>query len=263
MYEDITYEVVLGRILDRISDKFDKREGAIIYDTASPTAIELQNLYVELDNILKESFGATASRDYLILRCQERGIMPYPATNAVLQGEFIPVTIDMTGKRFNIDALNYTVIGMSSAGVYRVQCETAGVIGNQFLGTMTPIDYVSGLETAQLTAVLIPGEDEEDTEALRQRYFDSFGIKAFGGNRQDYIDNVNGISGVGACKVERVWNADIQPAGMIPSENVQTWYAGIIDTLDAETSTWITNVYMAGLAGKLTTGGTVLITLID
>ena len=34
--------------------------------------------------------------------------------------------------------------------------------------------------------LLIPGEDEEETEAFRQRVLDSFQTQAFGGNQADY-----------------------------------------------------------------------------
>ena len=43
MYEDITYEVILKRMLDRIPSTMDKREGSIIYDALAPAAIELQH----------------------------------------------------------------------------------------------------------------------------------------------------------------------------------------------------------------------------
>ena len=70
MYEGITYDVILERMLNRVSDKFDKREGSVIFDTHSPTAIELQILYLELDAILRETYGETASREFLIKRCR-------------------------------------------------------------------------------------------------------------------------------------------------------------------------------------------------
>ena len=107
MYEQITYDVLLKRMLDRVSNQFDKREGSVIWDTHSPTAIELQILYIELDTIIREAYGDTASRKFLILRCKERGITPYPATHAVLKGIFTPANIDVTGKRFSLDKLNY------------------------------------------------------------------------------------------------------------------------------------------------------------
>ena len=170
MYESATYEVILQRMLDRVSNKLDKRPGAVIWDTHSPTAIEFKVLYIELDQIYKETFGDTASREYLIKRAKERGLSPYPASCAVLRGEFTPSTIDVLGKRFNRDKLNFIVTAKISDGVYQVTCETAGEVGNQYLGSLIPIDYIDGLETATLTEVLIPGEDEEGTEEFRTRY---------------------------------------------------------------------------------------------
>lgn len=164
MYENTTYETILERMLARVPDKFDKREGSVIWDTHSPTAIELQILYIELDTILREAYGDTASREFLILRCQERGIVPYQATRATLKGVFVPNNIDVSHQRFNIGDINYIVTDKIVDGEYRVECETAGKIGNQFLGTMIPMEYIKGLQSAELTEILIPGEDEEDTK---------------------------------------------------------------------------------------------------
>ncbi|MCD8209180.1 MAG: baseplate J/gp47 family protein [Bacteroidales bacterium] len=269
MYEDVTYDVILNRMLDRVSNKFDKREGSVIWDTHSPTAIELEILYIELDNILKEAFGDTADREYLILRCAERGITPYDASYAVLKGEFTPGTIDVTGQRFSIEDINYVVLdridneSSDTVAYYYVQCETAGSIGNRYLGSMIPIDYIDGLTSAELIEVSIPGEDEEDTEALRERYFESFDEKAFGGNVKDYIEKTNAISGVGGTKVTRVWNGDIRPAEMIPSDAVTSWYNSTIGGLSDEVAEWLSTVYTAAAEKKLTVGGTVLLTIID
>lgn len=263
MYEDTTYEVILDRMLDRVSDEFDKREGSVIYDTHSPTAIELQLLYFELDVILQEAYGDTASRYFLIKRAAERGITPYPATNAILKGVFSPADIDVIGQRFNVGELNYIVLEKIKAGEYRVQCETEGKEGNQNLGQMIPIEYIDGLETAELTEVLIPGEDAEDTGALRERYFDSFEEKAFGGNVADYLEKTNAIPGVGSTKVTRVWNGDIRPADMIPNETVKQWFADTVNTLNPTVKTWLTVVYTAALNKMLTVGGTVLLTILN
>lgn len=263
MYESITYEEILNRMLARVSNKFDKREGSVIWDTHSPTAIELQILYIELDTILRESYGDTASREFLILRCRERGISPYEATKAILKGIFVPATIDVTGKRFNIGDVNYIVTEKLADGEYKVQCETPGSTGNQFLGSMTPIEYINRLQSAELTEILIPAEDEEETEDLRQRYFKSFEQKAFGGNAADYIEKTNKIAGVGNTKVTRVWNSDISPADMIPSEEVKAWYQNISETLTGDAAAWLSAVFTAASEKKLTTGGTVLLTIIN
>lgn len=206
-YEDYSFENILNRMLEIVRDKndtIDTREGSVIHDALSPAALEFQNLFMELNALLNDTFADTASRDYLILRCAERGLTPEEATHAILKGEFnINVPI---GSRFSLNELNYTVTEKISDCVFKLQCETTGIIGNSYFGTMIPIEYIEDLETCTLTELLIPGEDEEDTEALRQRYFASFDTRSFGGNIKDYLDKTNAINGVGATKVVPVWN---------------------------------------------------------
>lgn len=263
MFENTTYEVIRDRMLARVPDKFDKREGSVIWDTHSPTAVELQILYIELDNILKEAYGDSASREFLILRCRERGISPRQATHAVLKGVFVPAGIDVSGHRFNIGDVNYVVMEKIADGEYMVECESFGIVGNQFLGNMIPMEYIKGLQTAELTEILIPGEDEEDTEDLRKRYFESFDENSFGGNRADYLEKTNAIPGVGRTKVTRVWNADISPADLIPGESVEAWYNAAKETLTGEVQYWLDSVFHAAREKKLTTGGTVLLTILN
>lgn len=210
MYEDVTYEIILDRMLDKVLEQnpnIDTREGSIIYNALAPAAVELQNMYIQLDTILNESFADTETRDYLIKRCAERGVNVEEATYAIRQGEFTPTTLEIPiGSRFSLDILNYEVTEKISDGIYKLKCETAGYDGNTESGTLIPIDYIEGLETATLTEVLVPGEDEEDTEHLRQRYFDSLDSQAFGGNVTDYKEKVNSLDGVGGVKVYPVWN---------------------------------------------------------
>lgn len=260
---DVTHEEILGRMLSRVPDKLDKREGSVIFDAQSPAALELQRLYVELNTLIAESYADSASREPLIRRCKERGITPYEATKALLKGAFTPTSIDVTGKRFNIGAVNYTVLSKIKDGEYQVQCESPGTGGNQLLGAMIPIEYIEGLETAELTELLVPGEDEEDTEALRKRYFRSFNEKAFGGNVQDYLEKTNAIPGVGSTKVTGVWGGDIRPAELIPSAGVKSWYEGVIGGMSGESAKWLKSVYAAASEKKLTTSGTVLLTILN
>lgn len=210
MYENVTYEVILDRMLDRVlaqNPNIDTREGSIIYNALAPAAVELQNMYIQLDTILNESFADTQTRDYLIRRCAERGVNVEPATYAIRQGEFVPSTLEIAiGTRFSLNLLNYVVVEKISDGIYKLQCETAGYDGNVESGTLIPIEYIEGLQTATLTEVLVPGEDEEDTEHLRQRYFDSLDSQAFGGNIKDYKEKTNSLDGVGGVKVYPVWN---------------------------------------------------------
>lgn len=232
MYESMTFEVILQRMLDRVSNRYDKREGSVIYDALAPAAVELQLMYIEFDIILQETFGDTASREYLIRRAKERGIVPYEATYALLKGEFnINVPI---GSRFSLNELNYYVKEQIENGVYKVECESIGSEGNQYFGDLIPIEYINGLESAKITELLIPGEDEEDTEKFRIRYFDSFNTKAYGGNRKDYIEKTNSIAGVGSTKVTPIWNGGGTVKLTILNSNFDKASSTLIDIVQQE-----------------------------
>lgn len=210
MYESMTYEVILQRMLQRVQEAYpdlDTREGSIIYDAMAPAAVELQNAYLELDMVLDEAFADTASRYYLIKRAAERGLLPYNATRAIVKGVFTPSNVPIpTGSRFYSGTQIYVVSEKITDGDYRMECEIAGEAGNEAFGTLVPVDYIDGLETAELTELLIPGEDEEETEAFRKRYFNSLNAQAFGGNVADYQEKVNALQGVGGVKVYPVWD---------------------------------------------------------
>ncbi len=204
MDKQITYEGLLQRMLDRAPADMDKREGSLLYDALAPAAAELQQMYIELGLVMDETYADTATREFLMKRAAERGIVPYPATAALLQGEFnIDVAI---GSRFSGGDFNYVVTAKAAAGVFHLACETPGRAGNQYLGPLVPVEYTPGLEQAALTRLLTPGEDEEDTEALRKRYFASLDSQSFGGNVADYLEKTNALPGVGGVKVYPVWN---------------------------------------------------------
>ncbi|WP_228883279.1 baseplate J/gp47 family protein [Acetobacterium wieringae] len=211
MYEDQTFEVIMARKLAKakeIDPTVDTRVGSLIYLTSAIDAAEQAQLYIELDTVLDLAFADTAPREYLIRRAAERGIYPTPAepTKTILKGLFTPDTLEITiGTRFRGATLNYAITEEISAGLYKLECETGGVVGNQYLGDLVPVLNVPGLATCQLTEVLIPGEDVEDTEVFRARYKASFNSYSFGGNVAEYIEKVNAITGVGGVKVYPVW----------------------------------------------------------
>lgn len=205
MYEAITYEVIMQQMLSRVPDSFDKREGSIIYDALAPAAAEWAQMYIQMDIVLNQTFADTATDEYLERRCEERGINRTLATYAVVQGKFTPADCDVTGQRFSCGAYNYIVTD-GADGVYQLVCETSGEAPNAVSGQLIPINYISGLETAQITAILIPGEDAEDDDSLRERYFNSLSSQTFGGNVADYEMKTKAIDGVGGVKVTPVWN---------------------------------------------------------
>lgn len=202
MFEESTFETILNRMLDRIPDTMDKREGAIIYDALAPAAVELQLAYIALDTFLKQVFTNTAEREYLIRRVWERGVSPHGANPAVWRGRFEPSTLEISnGARFNAGQFNFAVQGKVEDGVYLLVCEVPGSEGNGCAGQLIPMEYINGLQKAELTELVVPGNDEEETEALRDRYLHILRKPATSGNKYDYYNWAMACDGVGAAKV--------------------------------------------------------------
>lgn len=202
MYENITYEGILDRMMRKAKDGspgIDTRQSAPVFAALAPAAVELQNAYIGLDWTLDQMFAQTATREYLIRRCAEWKLAPHPATKAVLKGEF-NTSIEI-GTRFSLGTLNYVAIKRIEEGIYQMECETAGAVGSRELGTMIPIDYIRGLTKAELTGVIISGSDEESTEALVERYLTKVQKPSTSGNRYDYYNWAMECDGVGAAKV--------------------------------------------------------------
>lgn len=207
LYADQTADVILSRLLARVLAKYDKRVGSIIYDSMAPASIEFENLYAAIDNGINQAFVDTAEREYLILWGSDHNISPVAATYAIVRGLFTPSTLEIAiGERFSCGTYIYAVTEKESAGVYLLQCETAGVAPNSQTGRLIPVDGVNGLTSATLDEVVILGNDEEDTETFRQRCKDSQTSESFGGNIADYKAKLKAIQGVGGVKIFPAWN---------------------------------------------------------
>lgn len=205
MYENMTYANILSSLLSYIPEGISKIEGSLVYNALSPAAFELEKAYIQLDYILAQSFMDTVTEySYAEMRAAERGIVPTEATHAVVKAVFnVEVPI---GTRFSKGAYNYVVTEKISDKTYKLSCEETGSAPNGNMGALTAITYVEGLKEANITELLVPGEDKESLESLKKRYFASFHSQSFGGNKAYYKEYVNAINGVGGTKVYPVWN---------------------------------------------------------
>lgn len=217
-----TYEQILDRVLDRIPNTYDKREGSVIFDAIAPMAYELSVFYQVYETLLNNTFAGTASREWLIKRCSEIGIAPFEATYAERKGVFTPETLELAiGERFNYEQVNFIVTEKLGDGVYALRCETAGEVGNLGEGRLIPINYINGLESAYLSGeVLVYGEDEEDTEVLRKRYFDTLPTMTLDGNIAQYNKWCREYAGIGNHKIFPLWNGkNTVKVSILSSEN--------------------------------------------
>lgn len=238
-YASYSYTEILSRVLARVPNYIDKREGSIIYDAVAPICYELADIFLELGTVLDRSYADTAVNDDLTRRCLERGIIREPATKALRKGTFnlvVPV-----GSRFRIQDTTYIVTDNLTGFDSELECEDVGVIGNTYSGTLLPISFIDGLTVANLTDIIVPGQDEEPDELLRARYMELLQTEAFGGNQANYRVKVKALEGVGGCKVYPIWNGGgtvkvklIDSAFNVPTatiiNNVQTALDPIVNT---------------------------------
>lgn len=210
-FSNKTYGNILSRQLKRVPDTIDKREGSMIQTALGPESWYLEGLYLDLDSVQKNAYAETAGGSFLDLLVAERGIERKASTYAVKKGVFnrtVPV-----GSRFSAltgdGYLTYQItefIGQTGTGyAYKMKCEAAGEIGNNYTGQLIAIDYVTGLTSAELTELLLAGTEEEKDSSLRERYLATFDVPSFGGNIASYRNAILAIDGVGEVQVYPAW----------------------------------------------------------
>ena len=215
-YENMTYEVILARMMDRVKAKYpklDRREGSIIFDALAAGALELAIMYTELDNSRNESFVQTASRHYILLACEQMGmdITVFDASAGTHKCEFdVPVSI---GSRWNCDLFNYEIteyLGENEGlHTYLAVCETVGTAPNNLTGDLTAItETLNDLTHAKLVECVIEGENDTSDEDVRKAYFDYVNSVATDGNVNQYKRWCQDYDGIGNYRILPLWNGD-------------------------------------------------------
>lgn len=199
MFEHITEEQLLKRMLDRVSSKLDKREGAIIFDSIAPTALEHKNMYISLDECIDEAFIDTMSLENLKRKGEEIGVIYKTASRAVVK---LQTNVDIAiGSQFTCKGLTFTTTQKLSDFVYLATCNTVGTEANTCLGDVIMTQNHVGLTEAKIIEISIEGEDDEEKESYRNRLLAKSDVESYGGNLSDYKAKVGSINGVGGVKV--------------------------------------------------------------
>lgn len=208
-----TYEYFMNEALGYVPQDIDIREGSIMFDALAPACYQLADLAMELKNVMLETFVTTATGGYLDLRAEEAGVRRILATQAVAKVNVVdangePYVLDL-GTRFSSigdEPVYYKITALTDiAGTYLMTADEAGSIGNEYVGTILPIDNLNNFGQAEITEISIPARDDETDESLRSRVIAEKGIGAFGGNVEDYIRMANEVDGVGAVQVYPTW----------------------------------------------------------
>lgn len=237
MFEIKTKEALLEDLLELVPDTTNKNVGSLIYTTLAAMAEKMAEVYMDMDEASNNTFADTADREHLIRRALERGLEPEPATTAQYVGHF-NCEIDLED-RFEVDDYTFKLIerveSQSYEYAYKLESEQTGSELNNLAGS--ELEYLEGdneeFEEGYLDDLIIPAQDEQDTESFREEYFESAKVAGFAGNVQSYIKAMNDIEGVAAAKVEGENNAVriifLDDTYSSPSQALKTKVQNIID----------------------------------
>lgn len=216
--EVYTKEYLLEMALADVDAEIDTRQGSIIYDTLSVFCAKMADVFVEFKQIVDQAYIIDATKEENIdYRAAERGVYREPATKAERLGTFAyangtPATVPIGALFSTIDenranVVNFKVVGnyivddVIVPGNYVLECETAGTVGNTYYGEILPLTEMDTLGSATLTTVLTPARDKETNESVKERYFATFNVEAFGGNLADYKQYMKEFNGVGQNQI--------------------------------------------------------------
>lgn len=212
MYENETFEEIMDRMLARLPEDIDKREGSVAYDMLAPKAIELAMAYGQLDLVLDLGFPETTYGEFLDRKAYEAGLTRKPSEYAVgtvtITGDYneeVPAgTIVYTdsGIRFLTDTA--VIIPASGSVNVTVTAEVAGNSGNVAIGAITNVE-LDGMGCTNAAATS-GGVDEESDEELLARYKQKITSPGISGNASHYKQWALEVDGVGDARVIPIWN---------------------------------------------------------
>lgn len=197
--------------MDKVSNSLDKREGSIVHNALAPVALELSQAYSDLDRYLEYAFVNQDTPDvYIEKRANEIGLKRKQPTKAIKKARFydnenklrdIPLN-----SRFSMDEVNFKAISKIDTGVFAMECEKEGSIGNSLKGALTPIEYINNLSKGEIDEILEYGLEMETGQELYFRILEKEQNPTTSGNPNHYKQWALEVKGVGKCKVFPLWN---------------------------------------------------------
>jgi uncharacterized phage protein gp47/JayE len=214
VYETQTEKVIIDRMLASITDDTDKKEGSATYKFIAPGAVEITQLYVELDNTVKKLDINNLSGEELTLRVYQRtGVIRKGATystkylNVLGTGDISIGDLFQTESRIQFVATeNKSIVGAGTVNIKAVVPSSSGnVPANTIVFIPVSIDGIISVTNPEPTS---EGYDEESDESLLERYYERLATPATSGNKAHYINWAKEVAGVGDAKVISRWNGD-------------------------------------------------------
>lgn len=231
MFENRTFENIIGEMLAEYPEGTDIRQGSIAYDYAAPVAMYLAKYYADLDTIIELVSLDNIAGELLDIKAKEFNSPRTPATKCVRYVTFMGAAVG-AGKRFFADNI-YFVTALNVNHEMVVTAEEAGETPN-YLPTGTkliPVDNIPGLTSAELGAVYAPGTEQEGDANLRNRIRAKYSKSAQNGNRLHYKQWCEEVAGVGLSRIQVLWNGPNTVRGILIDPNGLPVSQGISDNV--------------------------------
>jgi uncharacterized phage protein gp47/JayE len=216
VYEAQTESVIRQRMLDLISTTIDKAQGSLTYDAIAPTAVELTQMYIELDRILTLVFAQTSNGTYLDNRAGEFGITRKAGTKATgavtfsgVDGTIIPLgtQVRSTNALVFVTTEEETIFGGSATpDIEAAEIGTAYNVGSATI-TNLPIAII-GISSISNFYVTSGGTDIETDADLLARLLIKVQTPATSGNATEYKVWALSVDGVGDAIVYPIWDGN-------------------------------------------------------
>src|SRR3990172_4038870 len=208
-----TETAIRERMLARISDEWRKEPGDFIHDAVAPSPLEIKQLQINQDYILKNAFSQYAEDEYMDLALADAGLTRELATanqrSLTVVGEpgvripkdytLTTVVLDTDGNPLEYKTDVEVIFGVDTTTLdLPLTCQTLGTIGNVAAGSQFILrPPIPGIKSITDTGTTIAARDQEtDLEAWERLDFRRQNPDT-GGNKNDYVrwvqDNVNGV----------------------------------------------------------------------
>lgn len=219
-----TEEQIKDRMLGRIPEEWRKEPGDFMYDAVAPTPLEIQQLQVNQDYILRNSFAQYAEGEYLDLLLLEAGLerrtpaTPNKRTLLVTAEAGVTIQEDHIASAIILDddgnPIEYTVdqrVDFFETGTLEVNitCNLPGEIGNLATGSeFILLPSIPGIRSIEDNGTYELGYAEESDAQAWERYLFKQSNEDTGGNKNDYVRWATDLELVGRAKCIPRWDGN-------------------------------------------------------
>lgn len=220
---DNAQALILQRMLDDLPNTYDKTPGTFLYDMLSAAALEMEGAYIQMDEVMNQSFLSNASEIYLDAKGWEMGL------DRKL-GSFADVTLTFTGVTGTVIPANTRVTNVVAPGTtgtplifetqddftlvaptgdVPAQSTDVGGVYNLSAGALIRMETgLTGITSVTNNAAAINGEDPETDDQYRSRLSDRAQSGRGAGTAGDYQAWAQSVPGVGDAFVEPLWSGN-------------------------------------------------------